>query len=500
MHSQGAHRGPRSSTRWGIILVAAVMLVSSLGCSLAKRIEPLVLAASPEERVGAQDSPLATRTPWPTFTPTLQPSPTATFTSTPLPIVASAETGLPSSTPMPTSTAAATATLMPVPTATPWPTNTRAPVPPTATPTPTAVPTPSFSYEAVEVFKSYTSNAFLTGYVAIVNHQEIPIGGVKAVGSFEPGGQRYESPLSKWFFDVATAPGAEVKSGSVKFEPGGIMAGTWFIHLEDEWGTRLSDDVSITTDPANPEWFFVKFKQSAPVQAIASASTGGAGTSAYASNPASTIPTPGSTPTRYPTATPVMTPMTSTDGWTFARIRSAADQSGLIVYGDLVNDTASTQQISQVTGIFYNGQGQVIAGPDDTYGFWPVEVVPSGGRMPFELVVSSIQGAEDFDLSVVSQPIGESPRQDFEFLGGDISNTDGSYCVISKLRNPGSRLSHYLVISAALYNAEGRTINFDNLEVPTPGLVVGDKMLNFSMCIKTLNQEVADYELQAWGR
>lgn len=366
-------------------------------------------------------------------------------------------------------------------------------------------PAPSFPYEAVEVYRDHTSNTFLTGYVAIVNGQEIPIGGVKAVGTFEPGGQRHESPLSKWFFDVATAPGAVSKVGSVKFEPGGIAAGTWFIHLEDESGTRLSADVPINTDPDKPEWFYIKFKQPSsalptPVQAIAAAPTGSAGSGAFGASPTQAAPTAGPTPTRNPTATPATTPVAAASGWTFAGVRSATGQDGLTVYGELVNDTASSQQISQVAGTFYDAQGQVVASPDEGYDFWPVEVVPPGGRMPFELDVYGLQDAADFDLAVISQPTGATPRQNFEFLGVTTSGSSGSYCVTGKLRNPGGKLSHYLVVSAALYNGEGKVINFDSLEVPTPGLLVGDKALSFNMCIETLGQTVADYEVQAWGQ
>jgi hypothetical protein len=170
------------------------------------------------------------------------------------------------------------------------------------------------------------------------------------------------------------------------------------------------------------------------------------------------------------------------------------------MYGDVVNNTGSSQQISQVTGTFYDGQGQVIAGPDSTHDFRPVEVVPAGGQMPFELDVYGVQGAQDFDLQVMSQSTGDTPRQDFEFLEVTTSTTNGSYCVTGKLRNSGNRLSHYLVISAALYNSEDRIINFDSLNVPTPGLVVGDKALSFSLCIETFDQEVADYAVQAWGK
>ena len=83
-----------------------------------------------------------------------------------------------------------------------------------------------------EIYKDFTANSFLTSYVAIVNGQEIPIGGIKVVGRFKPGGDYHESPLSKWFLEGYSALGEVVKSGSVKFEPpGGILKGTWFIHL-----------------------------------------------------------------------------------------------------------------------------------------------------------------------------------------------------------------------------------------------------------------------------
>jgi hypothetical protein len=516
VHRQVAAEEVHFSRHWKIILVAAALLISSLGCSLApvkglaRRIEPLVLAAGPDDAVGSQDSPLATRTPWPTFTPTTVNSPTPVPTGTATPTATPTVTATPTNTPLPTATPVAVALVIPTATQQPVPPVVQqaaapAPRPATATATATLTPTPSFAYQAVEVYKDHTSNLFLTGYVAIVNYQEIPIGGIKAVGSFEPGGQRYESSLSKWFFDVATAPGAVVKTGSVKFEPGSIVAGTWFIHLEDEWGTRLSEDVPISADPDNPEWFYIKFKQPSsglptPALAIAAAPGNASGRGAYSINPTRTIPTPAPTPTRYPTATSVATRAASPDGWAFAGVRSAADQDGLIVYGDVVNDTGSSQQMSQVTGTFYDAQGGVIAGSDDAYDSRPVEVVPSGGRMPFELVVYGIQSAADFDLQVISQSTDETPRQDFEFIGVDTSSTNGSYCVTGKLRNPGDRLSHYLVISAALYNGEDRLINFDSLEVPTPGLVVGDKSLSFSLCIEILDQEVADYEVQAWGK
>jgi hypothetical protein len=505
MVRQRAQEGRRVSRGWPI-LVAIILLISSSGCSLAARmVGPRVRAAGPQEGVAAALLQVATRTPWPTFTPTVYHSPTPWFTplATPTPPDTATPTGTatPTNTPIPTATAAVTPAALFVPTATPVPTNTRAPLPPTATPTPTPTPTPSFAYRMLEVYEDYTSNLFLTGYIAIVNAQEIPIGGVKAVGVFEPSGQRHESPLSQWFFDARTAPSVVMKTASVKFEPpGGIQRGTWFIHLEDEWGTRLSEDVPINTDPASPKWFYIKFKQPSLVAAKTPAPAAASNSGSYSTSPTAIKPTAGPTPPWYPTPTPTATRPASTAGWAFSSVQSVTNQDGLTVYGDLLNQTGSSQQLAQVVGTFYDGQGQVIAGPDEGYDFWPTQVVPPGGRMPFDLAVYDIQSAADFDLEVISQPTGETPRQDFEFLGVATSSANGSYCVTGKLRNPGGELSHYLVISAALYNSEDEVINFDILDVPTPGLVVGDEALSFSICVDTHNQQAARYELQAWGQ
>lgn len=247
----------RIGRRW-LVLMVFIGLVSTLGCSLARQmIRPQVLA---EEPVPTLAPGTATRTPRPTFTPTVYQSPTALPTSTPTSTATPTVTATPTNTATPTDTP--TPTITPTPTETPLPTKTFTPAPPTATPTRTATPLPSYDYEVVEVFRDYTSNGFLTVYVAIVSAQEIPIGGVKAVGTFEPGGYYHESLVSNWRFEGYTAPGYVTKTSSVKFEPpGGILAGTWFIHLEEENGRRLSADVPLETDPTNPQWIYVKFRR-----------------------------------------------------------------------------------------------------------------------------------------------------------------------------------------------------------------------------------------------
>jgi hypothetical protein len=476
---QAAHQERHTLPRW-VMVLALIYLISSLSCSLGRRLGELqVLAVGSQEDAGARRLALATRTPWPTFTPTIQPSPTATPTFTPSPTLTPTASATPISTPLPTPTwlPTATVTLTPVPSVTPRPAPARPPA--TSTLAPSATAAPGYAYLINEVYRDRTTNPFLTGYVAIVNAQEIPIGGVKAVGSFDPGGARFETSLSKWFFEGYSAPGPVIKSSSVKFEPpGSIQPGAWTIHLEDEHGTRLSEDVSIATDPDNPEWFFVKFKQPGkPALAVR-------------------VPTP-TISVGAAAVTPVGgSPTTTAGGWSFVNVQRF--DSG-VVYGEAVNDSGSSQQISHVTGTFYDSQGQVVAGTGDISDYWPIYIVPPGAVVPFKLSISGAPGVADLDLSVISQPSSDTPRQDFAFSDADASQGGGGYCVTGSLQNPGGSLQDYLTIVAVLYNAQGNVINFESYDEFFPEDVVGDQTLDFEVCVDPLNQEVARYELRAWG-
>jgi len=349
----------------------------------------------------------------------------------------------------------------------------------------------------VEVYKDHTSNQFLTIYVAIVNHQEIPMGGIKAVGTFEPGGLRHESPLSQWFFDASSAPGAVVKIGSVKFEPpGGIEAGTWFIHLENEQGVRLSEDVDLATDPNTPQWYYIKYKQPDP-PGVASVPTLPAAVVSIPTLPAAitgtVTPAIGITPT---------TPPAASGGWSFVNMQMVSDAGGdsVIFYGDMVNNTGASQQIVYITGSFQDNQGGSFAGTDYTYDYWPIEIVPRGSKVPFALNVYDISNIAHYSLSVTSRPSGETPRQDFEFLNPSTYDDEGYYCVNGQVRNAGGSLGGYLVVVAVLFNAQNQVIGFDSYDEAYPEEVGGDQTADFEICVDAYDQSVARYELRAWGQ
>jgi hypothetical protein len=74
----------------------------------------------------------------------------------------------------------------------------------------------------------------------------------------------------------------------------------------------------------------------------------------------------------------------------------------------LINETGASQKLRLVTGNFFDGQGQKLAGQANTVEFWPVEIVPPGGQVPFELAVDNLQAAADYKLWVYSERIDQT--------------------------------------------------------------------------------------------
>ena len=120
--------------------------------------------------------------------------------------------------------------------------------------------------------------------------------------------------------------------------------------------------------------------------------------------------------------------------------------------------------------------------------------------MPFELAVTTISEAANFDLSVEAEPSDETPRQDFEFSDIEQEVEEDSYCVAGELRNPGGELGEYLAIALVLYDSQENVISFSYYEELDPGWIEDDDTLEFELCADLLDQAVAHHTLQAWGR
>jgi hypothetical protein len=215
----------------------------------------------------------------------------------------------------------------------------------------------------------------------------------------------------------------------------------------------------------------------------------------------SPLPTPVPVEIATPTSTPlpVPQPVVAPSGWSLAGVRTCADENeeGLLVYGDLINDTGVSQALALITGTFYDEQGQIIANNENTYDYWPfVDAIPPGGSVPFVLTVDGIRSAATFSLDVEAEPSSESPHQDIEFLDSSQRDEGGAYCVAGQLRSPATGLQNYLVIMAVLYDEQGNVVNFGDYYEP---YLENNQSLNFEICVAPPYQDVARYELRAWG-
>jgi uncharacterized protein YraI len=210
-------------------------------------------------------------------------------------------------------------------------------------------------------------------------------------------------------------------------------------------------------------------------------------------------PTPTSRPVVIAaTATPAAS---ETAGWTFAAMRADAipTRKMLMLFGEMVNQTGAAQQISTITGTFYDAQGQLLAADKSTYGLWPTKVVAPGGRVPFALTVYDVQEAGNFELSVQSKTVETGPRHDFEFLAVSEQMKGNNYCLGGALKNPGGQLANYLVITAVLYDEQGNVLRFGNNNKIAYQNMVGDQTTDFEVCVKSPPSNVASHDLLAWG-
>jgi hypothetical protein len=194
-------------------------------------------------------------------------------------------------------------------------------------------------------------------------------------------------------------------------------------------------------------------------------------------------------------------PLNSSGGWSFAATRADAipARKMIMLFGEMINETGAAQQVSTVTGTFYDTQGQVIAADKSTYGLWPTNTVPPGGRVPFALTVYDMQEMGNFELAVQSKPAATVPRQYFEFVGVSEQMKGNNYCLAGGLKNPGGQLAKYLVIAAILYDDQGNVLRFGNNNRVAYQEMMGDKTQNFEVCIKSPPNNMARHELLAWG-
>ncbi|MCG3211488.1 MAG: hypothetical protein FOGNACKC_05134 [Anaerolineae bacterium] len=214
------------------------------------------------------------------------------------------------------------------------------------------------------------------------------------------------------------------------------------------------------------------------------------------------LPTRMATPAPAINLEPTATPDFKTSGWSFASTRiSGRSDGGLLLYGEVINDTGSTQELYYISGTFYNDGGQIIAGRSNTADFIPIDTLSPGERVPFELTVNNVDSAARFDLWARSGSGGNAPRRNnFEFLDVTEQHQNDTYCLSGSLANRGNDLDDYVDIVAILYDDRNNVIKFSESYQTEVEDLSGDETLAFEFCVDSLDDEVARYDLRAWGQ
>jgi hypothetical protein len=221
-------------------------VAATSACTLASPFDQLVASAQ-------EPTPEPLRTLQPTFTPTLVATPTPTKTSTPT------VTPIPTETPTPTQTPTAPPTSTPTPTETSTP---APPPPPTNTPLPTDTPAPTYDFQLAELFNASSTANILSIVVAIQNHNNDWIPGLRVVGIDPNGVVTKSEPSAAQETGHTPADSSVIKSGNTKFEPQPkaiYITGTWTFFLENMEGQQVSPSFSVNMDVENRQWYFFRF-------------------------------------------------------------------------------------------------------------------------------------------------------------------------------------------------------------------------------------------------
>ena len=229
------------------------------------------------------------------------------------------------------------------------------------------------------------------------------------------------SPVATPIVEVATEPTASNTRDISSSEAPGAMA------------------VSVSASDASSDPTNTSVSNGAEVQVTPKAENNVVSPSAI-NTPAATatpLPTETALPTDVPTATPAATPPASEWIFTPAQVYTDQYEDGLLLYGEVINNTGVAQELGYIFRTFYDAQGQIIADENSTGDYWPFKLIPPGERLPFGLFVDGIYGAANFDLQVQAEP---SPCG----LPGKYRDWDSVPDAIRQDRDPLHRAGQYI--------------------------------------------------------
>ncbi len=129
------------------------------------------------------------------------------------------------------------------------------------------------------------------------------------------------------------------------------------------------------------------------------------------------------------------------------------------VVGEVRNNTNTPVEFVEITATFYNKAGKVIA-TDYTYA--ALDIVPSGGKSPFEILKELPASAARYTLNVDWEEADAAPPSGLKILSRSQYVDDIDFLhIVGEVKNTSSRRLEYVEIVATFYDKRDRVIAMD---------------------------------------
>jgi len=180
-------------------------------------------------------------------------------------------------------------------------------------------------------------------------------------------------------------------------------------------------------------------------------------------------PTLAATNTPVPADTPKPTQAAARPDLEILSHQSYVDLAWFHIVGEVRNNSSVPIEYVKIVATLYDVTGKV-AGTDYTY--TDIDVIPPGGKAPFETGTDEWAGTTQYKLQVQGSP-GDLPRQDLVILSHD-SYVDGDWLhVRGEVQNTGETEAKYVKVVVTLYDAADQVVGMDytycELDVIPPG-------------------------------
>lgn len=154
---------------------------------------------------------------------------------------------------------------------------------------------------------------------------------------------------------------------------------------------------------------------------------------------------------------PTATPTPSLPQLEILSHQSYVDDGWFHIVGEVRNNSDTPMEFVKIVATLYDDAGQVV-GTDFTY--TEIDVIPPGGKSPFETGTDEWEGATNYKLQVQGN-VGTLPRQDIVILGHSHYADSGWLHVRGEVQNTGDTPAEFVKIVVTLYDAAGNVVGTD---------------------------------------